>query len=239
MSTRPDPKSPWGVRIWIPDSDFDLKMDAARALVSGNLFEPGRGVDVDSLLMRAYQVNPDFTDSLSSECLGRTNFLADGRFHVEVSRALADEAVHSRVARRRLRSTLAHECAHIVLHSVMHPVWAGPALFEEMTVRAPVVMCREPRVDATGIEWWELQANRGMGSLLMPRAIVKEQLGSWLENNALASVSAALAARKGEALVRGLADVFDVNLPVVVYRLQELGFVAKSVGQGDLAFEER
>jgi hypothetical protein len=116
---------------------------------------------------------------------------------------------------------------------------AGPTLFEEMASREPVVMCREPRLEATGIEWWELQANRGMACLLMPRALVKEELRSWLAGRALESVGAALAAKKGEALVRGLADVFDVNLAVVVYRLQELGFLAKSVGQAELAFAER
>jgi hypothetical protein len=112
-------------------------------------------------------------------------------------------------------------------------------LFEEMAGREAVVMCREAMSDAAGVQGWELQANRGMAALLLPGALVREQLRSWLENNKLDSVSSALLAKRGEALVRGLAGVFDVNLPVVVYRLQELGFVAKGVGQGDLAFEAR
>jgi len=78
-----------------------------------------------------------------------------------------------------------------------------------------------------------------MACLLMPSAIVKQQLRSWLEINGEESVSTVLREKKGVALVRGLADVFDVNLPIVVYRLQELGFIPKSVGQRELAFEER
>jgi IrrE N-terminal-like domain len=231
---RPDPRSPWGRGLWIPDSDFELKMDALRARAPMP-FEPGRGIDVDRIMMRVYGVNPDFVD-LPGACLGRTNFLSDGRYVVEVSRALADEAVHSPVARRRLRTTLAHECAHIALHSVLHPVAVG-FLFEELTSRTSVVMCRDTESGAG--EWWEVQANRGMGCLLMPRELIKEQTRSWLDANEFATIGDALAEKKGEALLRELSSVFDVNPVVVLYRLQALKLIASEVGQSVMAFEER
>ena len=239
MSVRPDPRSPWGARIWIPDSDFDVRMDAVRESVPGTLFQPGIGVDVDLILMRAYGVDPDFTDDLPSDCLGRTSFLRDGRYRVEISRSLADEAVHSPVSRRRMRSTLAHECAHIVFHSVLHPVAAGPALFEEFDDRDSTVMCREPHVGASAIAWWEVQANRGMSCLLMPRPTVREQVSSWLIQRGLSSVSDALREERAEALVRDMANVFDVNVPVVVYRLQELGMIPTGADQHEFVFDER
>lgn len=231
---RPDPRSPWGRSLWIPDSEFELKMDALRAKAP-KPFEPGRGIDVDEIMMRGYGVNPDFAD-LPAACLGRTNFLSDGRYVVEVSRALADEAVHSPVARRRLRTTLAHECAHIALHGVLHPV-AVDFLFDELSGRTSVVMCRDTE-SGTG-EWWEVQANRGMGCLLMPRELVKEQTRSWLDANGFATIGDVLAGERGEALLRGLSDVFDVNPVVVFYRLQLLKLIASEVGQSVMAFEER
>jgi hypothetical protein len=231
---RPDPRSPWGMSLWIPDSDFDVKMDALRAQAPIS-FQPGRGIDVDEILMRVYGVNPDFAD-LPGACLGRTNFLPDGRYVVEVSRRLADDATHSAVARRRLRTTLAHECAHIALHNVLHPVAVG-FLFEGMTGRTSVVMCRD--TESGSGEWWEIQANRGMGCLLMPRDILMEQSRSWLHANGFATIGDALAEKKGEALLRMLSNVFDVNPIVVLYRLQALKLLPNEVGQSVMAFEER
>jgi len=237
MSVRPDPRSPWGARLWIRSTDFDPRMEEVLALAPAAQFKPGRGIDVDVVLLQAYAIDPDFVD-LPDACVGRTVFEADGRYKVEVARGLADEAERSAPARRRLRSTLAHECAHVALHSVLHPIGAGPSLFEEMASPGPAVMCREPSLDgAASGQWWEIQANKGMASLLMPRQIVGEQLRMWLASKGLESVEAAFAARRGEALVRVLSELFDVNLPVAFYRLRDLGFVPRDVGQTTLVLE--
>jgi hypothetical protein len=73
----------------------------------------------------------------------------------------------------------------------------------------------------------------------MPRPIVQEQVSSWVEHIGLSSVSNALQEKRGEAFIRDLANVFDVNVPVVVYRLQELGIIPMGADQHELVFDER
>lgn len=234
MRVQTDPTSPWGTRVWIPDGDFDITMDGVRGKVR-NAFAHGRGVDVDQILLESYSVTPDFGD-VDSECLGRTSFEVDGSYTVRISRALADEATHSVIARRRLRSTLAHECAHIVFHSRLHTVHAGPSLFDDPP-QAKAVMCRKKAIEASPGErppWWEYQANRGMASLLLPRDLVKEHLSAALEKRGLPDIREALNLSKAKLVVEELVAVFDVSFEMTLYRLQDLGFISKHVGQSGL-----
>jgi hypothetical protein len=228
-----DPKSPWGRRVWIPDTEFDRVMDSVRAQAPG-CFRPGRGVDVDEILARVYKVEPDFGDP-DDACLGRTCFEADGSFKVMINRALAEEADRWPVARRRLRSTLAHELAHIAFHAVLHPSHQGPGLFEDI-VEPTKVMCRMDAIDGADAypPWWEYQANRGMASLLLPRDLVREQLSAALDRRGLGDIHSALAAEQGKVVLDELAGVFDVSFEMTVFRLLELGFLPKNDGQGNL-----
>jgi len=70
VNVRPDPQSPWGFRIWIPDAGFDTEMDAVRGLVAGELFEYGSGIDVDKLLMCAPTTSAQ-TSQMTSQATAR------------------------------------------------------------------------------------------------------------------------------------------------------------------------
>jgi hypothetical protein len=233
MSIHLDPKSPWGKRLWIPEADFEPLMLNVHSKAQ-DCFTPGRGVDVDAILLRVYGVTPDFGD-IDEACLGRTRFELDGTYSVMISRTLAEEAESSVVARRRLRSTLAHELAHIVYHGVLHPVHHGPGLFPELA-EAKGVMCRQDSIDRKVQDqpWWEYQANRGMSALLLPSDLVKDCLSTALSKRGHSDMRAALHAECGKAVLRELMDVFDVSFEMTLYRLQELGFMSKHVGQGGL-----
>ena len=234
MRVQPDSKSPWGRRVWILDAEFETAMDDLRE--GGDFFARGTGVDVDAILLARYQVEPDFGD-VAESCLGRTRFEPDGRYSVLISRALSDESVTSKVARRRLRSTLAHEVAHIAFHGVLHPIHRGPTLFSDLAP-SPPFLCR-PDLSKERPEkgpWWEYQANRGMSCLLMPRDLVRQHLTNALAKRGLADMRAALAASRGRAVIQDLTDDFDVSLELALYRLQGLGYIAEHVGQDGLTF---
>jgi hypothetical protein len=191
---------------------------------------------VDAILFRVYGVTPDFGD-IDESCLGRTRFEVDGGYTVMISRLLAEEAESSTVARRRLHSTLAHELAHIVYHGVLHPVHNGPGLFPEL-VAPKAVMCRPDDIDGSAQElpWWEYQANRGMAALLLPSDLTKQFLSEALNKRGFADMRVALGATRGRVVLQELMDVFDVSFEMTLYRLQDLGFIPKNVGQGGLAF---
>jgi hypothetical protein len=227
-----DRNSPWGTRIWIPEGDFEPAMDQLRSKVPG-CFTAGRGVDVDAILLKLFAVTPDFGDV--ADCLGRTRFETDGTYTVLISRELSDEATSSVVARRRLHSTLAHELAHIAFHGVLHPIHAGPNLFEELD-QPRAVMCRKETMEDATVKppWWEYQANRGMSCLLLPRELMVQFLSDALLKRELPDIRAALQANKGELVIHDLMEVFDVSFEMTLYRLQELGFISKHVGQAGL-----
>jgi hypothetical protein len=233
MRVQPDSKSPWGRRVWIPDDEFETAMDDLR--VEG-CFARGTGVDVDAILLARYQVTPDFGD-VAESCLGRTRFEPDGSYSVLISRALSDESVQSKVARRRLRSTLAHELAHIVFHGILHPIHLGPLLFPDLAPPQPF-LCR-PDISKDPTEkgpWWEYQANRGMSCLLMPRDLVRQFLTEAVAKRSLADMREALAASRGKAVIQDLMEDFDVSLELALYRLQGLGYIPQHVGQDGLTF---
>ena len=69
--------------------------------------------------------------------------------------------------------------------------------------------------------WWEFQANRAMGGLLCPRALVQEALKPFLmPSGSLGGVTLDESRKEGAA--RALADIFDVNPIVAKIRISEL-----------------
>jgi hypothetical protein len=247
LRINPDPASPWARRLWLDDRDFDDIMDELRARVGREVFSPGTGVDVDAVLEHALLVIPDFVD-LPDGVLGRTNFAADGRFTIEVNRELSQRAEYDRVARRRLRSTLGHECGHGAFHARLHLADESTlSLFGDSPApRTPRILCRRDSVDAHSPgarprysgNWWEYQANRGMTTLLLPLRHLAEEVNLACAARRVATVEAAARNGEGERFVRGLADVFDVNPIMVLYRLQDLGHLPQDISQEVLSLSD-
>ena len=233
--------------MWYEDHEFDDIMDELRARAGAGVFEPGRGVDVDAVLERAFGVVPDFVD-LPAGLLGRTRFAPDGRFEIEVSRTLSEEAEHDRVARRRLRSTLGHECGHGALHAHLHVADVKTlSLFNDAPVaRTPRILCRHETVEALAPsasprydgQWWEYQANRGMACLLLPRRMLADQVRDICATRKHASIEVAVRDGDGELVVRRLSEVFDVNPKMLFYRLQDLQYLPSDVQQVQLVLDE-
>lgn len=244
MRTKIDPASPWGQRLWFEDQEFDAMMDEARRKAGAAASQGPYGVDVEAVLERVYKVIPDYVD-LPDGILGKTVFHLDGAFEVFISRALSDEADSSDIARRRLRATLAHECAHIVEHGHLHLVdGLTLPLFGVTEPPTPKVLCRREAVDSFSHggydgQWWEFQANRGMASLLLPRREVSKFVQDALATRKRLTFQEALAAREAESVVREVVRSFDVSMQAVIYRLQELHIIPKDTTQTALAFEDR
>jgi hypothetical protein len=219
-------------------------MDEARSKANTVTFREGAGVDVEAILQGAFKIVPDFVD-LAPGVLGRTAFYLDGHCEVQISRALAEAAEDDFVARRRLRSTLAHETGHVVQHAHLHVTDTGTlSLFSESAPEAPKVLCRQDGIESfrggpAGYdgEWWEYQANRGMASLLLPRREVINYLLELLSARGFENIKDAMKAGKTEEIVREIMRIFDINMPVVVFRLQEIGSLPKNVLQASFALE--
>jgi hypothetical protein len=223
MKTSRDPRSPWGVRLWFDDAEFDEIMDRVRQR-AGDVYTEGRGVDVEEVLMKVYGIDPDYLE-LPRGVLGRTVFNTNGIMDVHLSRGLSERAERSRVARQRLRSTMGHECGHVALHRTLQLGALGVAPTD-----APAILCRASafkKDSGRAGEWWEYQANRAMASLLMPKDLVGGVLCRILSAHGHDRVETALEVGEGPEILRELTRIFDVSFEVALYRLGDLGLLPR------------
>lgn len=229
MKSRADPASQWGLRLYFEAAEFEIMMDELRGRVPGELFVEGRGIDVDRVLLKALAIEPDFVD-LKDGVMGRVLFDASGTAQVEISRRLSHEAESGGVAAKRLRSTLAHEAGHVACHA---PLFVGNltnlSLFDTggQTKPPPAILCRDSTVGRMryGGEWWEFQANQCMAALLLPKSLFHKYTAAAVASCGADSFNETIQTGTAEAVVRGLAEVFNVSEQMVFYRLEALGHV--------------
>lgn len=179
-------------------------------------------IRIDRFIEKRFKVTPTYED-LGPGILGLTKFDKNGVKEVIISRTLDEE--NSVASDRRIRTTLAHEAGHGLLHTHLFVLTGQSELFPDGRSLEPKVLCRdecEPTADKRYKgQWWEYQANRAIGGLLLPRPLVIMALEDFLVPQGLLGLKTFDAERKDDA-VRHLADAFDVNPVVASIRLDEL-----------------
>jgi len=181
-------------------------------------------IRIDRFIEKRFEVTPSYED-LADGVLGMTKFGSRGVQEIIVARHLEDEG--SVAAERRIRSTLAHEAGHGLLHAHLFVLGRAtqPLFGDHSDPNAPKVLCRDvpiggsstPRYDG---QWWEFQANRAIGALLMPRPLVDLALLPFLVNRGTFGGKSLDSSKRNEA-EDALARVFDVNRAVARIRLEE------------------
>lgn len=212
-------------RIWFEVNEIELIMEdeLSRAGLLPTL--PGEQpiVDIESFIERHLKSSLDQHAELDHLVLGLTEFRPGVMPSVQINKDLTGSAMDAEWCppgiRGRWRATLAHEAAHIVLHRSLFEV--DPA---QMTMFAPatsperlVFRCLKRDVayrDGTR-NWREVQANRGMAALLMPKTLFVAAARDEVTDTSAAGV---------EAATRRLAARFGVSLEAAAIRLQTLGF---------------
>lgn len=131
-------------------------------------------------------------------------------------------------ADRRVRSTLAHEGGHGLLHPKLFITDQTGDLFGHSSVdhRRRNFVCRSTDITpgATAIpkydgRWWEWQANRAIGGLLLPRPTVRKLVTQYLEET---NFGPRLKEYQRHRAENEVAEAFDVNPSVARIRLEEM-----------------
>ena len=197
----------------------------------GLLPESPEPVRIDRFVEKYFNVSPRY-ESLPDGVLGFTEFGRDGVKGIVVTTALDEEG--GKVSDRRIRTTLAHEGGHGLLHMHLFALGEKPqSLFEDDSDR-PEIMCRDVQGETSGRSgydgrWWEYQANRAIGGLLLPRRLVRAAVEPYCEEQGGLGLSG-IKEDERERAARELADIFDVNPVVTRIRLEEL-FPAEKTNQ--------
>ena len=164
-------------------------------------------------------------DELPEGVLGYTEFGKNGVVDIVISAAL--DAERGKVAERRIRTTLAHEAGHGLLHAYLFALGdAVLSLFDKESCGDHQILCRDVPAEERESRsydgrWWEFQANRAIGGLLCPRALVQEALKPYLVSVGRLGASTIDPARREQA-AQALANVFDVNPAVARLRIGDL-----------------
>jgi hypothetical protein len=178
--------------------------------------EPGP-VRIERFIEKRFNNLPIIYEPLGSHVLGFSEFGPNG---VEAIHIADEGGRRTRSEDRRVNSTLAHEAGHCLMHA--HLFLAefdhGRLFANDPDVTPRRVLCRDGNSPARPQRrydgrWWELQANRAIGGLLLPKETFLEFIVPFLEMQGTFGVGVLPETRRNE-IVHAAADVFDVN-PVV------------------------
>lgn len=227
MKTYRAKSGPFEKRPYFSDSEIEETCsDELRAV--GLFPQAPSPVRIDRYIEKRFNVVPTY-ENLGDGILGLTRFGPNGVKEVIVAKSLEDDG--GRPAGRRIRSTLAHEGGHAIFHTHLFALDAAKKpLFGDFTdPSAPKILCRDEGEAHVGYkgQWWEFQANRAIGALLLPKPLVELALRDFMVASGLLGLAVFDDARREEA-VRLLAEVFDVNPVVGRIRLDQVFGVQNS-----------
>jgi hypothetical protein len=188
---------------------------------AGLLPDQPQPIRVDRFVEKRF-VSPSYED-LGDGILGMTKFSVNGVSEVIVSIRL--DAEGGKVSERRIRTTLAHEAGHGLLHTHLFALESDsrPLFGDFSDPKKPKVLCRDEKISGVqyGGDWWEFQANKVMGCLLMPKRLVDFAVEPYMAVQGQLGLKSLNGERKQRAM-KELAEVFDVNPIVVRIRIDQL-----------------
>ena len=216
MRKVPTPSGPFPFQLYFEDL-AEIDKICLEALKGQSLLpDKPAPIRIERFVEKQFKTSLRYED-LGPENLGCTIFNSSGGVEaILVSRSLEEQNTIS--ARRRVRSTVAHEAGHGLLHG---------SLFEG-AVRDDrrLILCRATDIlvdtqrSYTG-RWWEFQANQAIGSLLLPRSVMHMFVGQpGIKRDSFGSPILTFAQR--QALAKTAAFTFDVNPVVARIRMDGL-----------------
>jgi hypothetical protein len=231
-------------RLWYDDDEIERLMESelAKARMLPTAASPA--VDLERFIAGHLRVRMDqYATELDDSVLGLTKFLADGSCKILIQRRLSKEVDQEEDCppgiRGRWRATMAHEAAHVLLHRRLFPITSGQrSLFgdgpsgadqEKAMLRC---LARDVGVGARGGPPEEVQANKGMAALLMPRSVFRPVATEMLRGLGVAEDTI----REGDArearVVLTMATRFEVSKQAAAIRLRTLSIVLPVQKQG-------
>jgi hypothetical protein len=211
-------------RIWYRDDEIERRTSDELIAASVMPQPPAVRVDIEALIEGHLGALVDYGVDLPPQLLGFTEFTKPPR--IGISRVLTDAATRPDALPAilgRWRATLAHEAAHVLFHAPLYaPLEAEPGRPNSQPIR-----CSRATLEGLnpGTDWREVQANKGMGALLMPKTLFEARAAAAFEARGRFVPPVSAAEDAIEPIVRLLASAFEVSMQAARIRLHVLGFV--------------
>lgn len=209
-------------------SDDEIERICTNALAeTGLLPEAPSPTRIDRFVEKRFNARIIY-EPMQPSILGFTEFSAKGVEAVHI--AQPPEGKRTKSAERLMNSTLAHEAGHGLMHAHLFALGLDHAgLFDkDPDVSQTRVMCREGNSNVTAFprrkydgRWWELQANRAIGALLMPKKLFLSFMETFMERQGALGLVTLPATRRSEA-TSAVADAFDVNPAAANVRINQM-----------------
>jgi hypothetical protein len=223
MRTRPTSSGAFSEKIYYSDAEIE-KICESELRSAGFLPAAPEPIRIDRFIEKRFKIRVVYED-LSPGVLGYTTFGQIGVTGMSIASALLETGTQA--SDRRANATLAHEAGHGLLHTHLFAfAEGGLSLFKgDPDVTATKILCRAPGNSKSNRtydgKWWEVQANKAIGGLLMPRPLVTKAIQPYLQKRgSLGVVEIDPVART--QVIQHLADVFDVNQKVAEIRISQM-----------------
>jgi hypothetical protein len=226
-------------RLWYGDDEIEEIMlaELAKFGLMPTLDEPV--LRVEDFIERHLRVQFESDADLPAEVLGETEFRVGARLRIKINRDLTGAALDDEDSPLsilgRYRATAAHESSHVIPHrclfnltekqgSLFEVTGAEAAPEEPRTVALQRCFKRNVLFRGTVSDWREVQANKGMAALLMPKGLFVELAGRELAK--LPGERADLGSAQALVVAGLLGESFKVSRQAALIRLETLNLLA-------------
>jgi hypothetical protein len=197
-------------------------------------------VDIEKFVETHLKVPFDQYAELGPDILGVTEFIPGDKPRVQINRDLTGSALDDDDSPLsilgRWRATVAHEASHVILHQILFDKHTNqPSLFDllddPLPTPEPPRVFRSLKRDVSfafkGGDWREIQANKGMAALLMPKTFFLICCERELKKSPLPPRRIGIGDPAVLALAARLAEQFQVSRQAAAIRLDTLGILAQ------------
>jgi len=225
------------LRLWFKPGEIDDWMEVE--LRKANLYPTADDpvVDIERFVDRHLGVDLEQYAPLKCTVLGETRFEPGKKPKILINKSLTEIAVDEEDVEPWLRSkwrmTMAHEATHVLLHRGLYPSDDSQQMLfsveddNSSDGQNHAYQCLEKSLDAPGRgDWREVQANKGMAALLMPKSLFLVLYQAERERMAADSKPLLKGSPEASRIAKTLGRLFDVSVQSVEIRIQELNLFA-------------
>lgn len=219
-------------RLWLEPSEIEQIMEDELRKAELWPTSTAPAVDIEAFVENHLRASLDQHAPLDPDVLGLTEFRTRQAPVIKINRDLTGSAMDAEWSPPgvlgRWRATLAHEATHVVIHGILFELNPdqGVLFGSDQPAASPrLFRCLKRDVSASSSrgDWREIQANRGMAALLMPKPMFLDAATDLIGSGTSESETLIKAAST-------LAGLFQVSRESASIRLKTLGFDRRSGG---------